>query len=244
MSAMENGWEQPVTPVLVKTSKDLRWPEDEPIFYILGRNGLYLCRNHEFFRSCVPARQGPSMLEEQTVLLIPHFPMIPRELFEQAVGFFEQVADLHCAEAAILLVWDRTARCVRLVVPEQTVTVHRGYNDYRYPIGVHYVPPTNLPPGWVSFGDIHSHVNFSAFASHTDVADEKHAAGLHVVVGRIQEEPPQIHVEAVVDGTRFKLEASHVIEDYCGRSTDVPPQWFEQLKVEEVTSYYWSGRAS
>jgi proteasome lid subunit RPN8/RPN11 len=244
MRATGNGSGGPVTPVLVKTSKDLPWPEDERIFYILGRNGLFLCRNHEFFRSCVPARQGPSELEEQSVLLVPRFPIIPRVLFERAVGFFEQVADLYRAEAAVLLIWDRTARRVRLLVPEQTATVSRGWNDNRYPIGVHYVPPADLPPDWIPFGDIHSHVDYSAYASQTDVADEIHAAGLHVVVGRISDEPPQIHVEAVVDGTRFALEPSHVIEDYRGRRSDVPEGWIHRVKVEEVTSYWWSGQAS
>jgi hypothetical protein len=239
-----NGSGGPVTPVFVKTSADLPWPEDERIFYILARNGVFLCRNHEFFRSCVPARRGPSELEEQAVLLIPRFPIIPRELFERAVGFFEQVADLYDAEAAVQLIWDRTAKCVRLVVPEQTATVSRGWNGNRYPIGVHYVPPADLPPDWVPFGDIHSHVDYSAYASGTDVADETHAAGLHVVVGRISQEPPQIHVEAVVDGTRFALESSHVIEDYVGRRLDVPRAWIDRVKVEETASYYWSGCAS
>jgi proteasome lid subunit RPN8/RPN11 len=244
MSAAGNGSGRPITPVLVKTSKNLPWPEGERIFYILGRNGLYLCRNHEFFRSCVPARHGPSELEEQTVLLVPRFPTIPRALFERAVGFFERVADLYRAEATVLLIWDRTEECVRLVVPVQKATISRGWNDNRYPIGVHYVPPSDLPPGWVPFGDIHSHVDYSAYASSTDVADETHAAGLHVVVGRISQEPPEIHVEAVVDGTRFALEPSRVIENYRGRRMDVPEGWIDRVKVEEVTSYWWSGHAS
>jgi hypothetical protein len=244
MSAAGNGSDRPVTPVLIKTAENLPWPDDERIFYILGRNGLYLCRNHEFFRSCVPARRGPSELEEQTSLLVPRFPTIPRALFEQAVGFFERVADLHGAEAAVLLVWDRTARRVRLVVPEQTAKMSRGWNENRYPIGLHYVPPTDLPTDWVPFGDIHSHVDYSAYASSTDVADETHAAGLHVVVGRIFREPPEIHVEAVVDGTRFALEASRVIEDYRSRRMDVPGRWIDRVHVETVASYWWSGRAS
>jgi hypothetical protein len=244
MSAAEERAGRPVTPVLIKTTADPAWQKNERIFYILGRNGLYLCRNHEFFRSCVPAPRGPSELEEQTTFLVPHFPTIPQALFEQAVGFFDRVRNLHNAEAAVLLVWDRTATRVRLVVPKQTATVSQVWNGTRYPIGLHYVPPTDLPAGWVPFGDIHSHVDYSAYASATDKADETHAAGLHVVVGRISHEPPDIHVEAVVDGTRFELDASLVIEHYRCRRTNVPWEWIERVSVEEIAPGWWSGRAS
>jgi hypothetical protein len=131
---------------------------------------------------------------------------------------------------------------VRLVVPKQTATISPGYNGTPYPIGLHYAPPTDLPVDWVPFGDIHSHVEYSAYASATDKADETHAAGLHVVVGRISQEPPDIHVEAVVDGTRFELDASRVIEDYRCRRTNVPRKWIDRVSVEEITPGWWSGR--
>jgi hypothetical protein len=244
MSAAERRANLPVTPISIKTTADAPWLENEGTFYILARNGLYLCRNHEFFRSCVPAPRGPSELEEQHTFMVPRFPTIPRALFEQAVGFFERVADLYDAEAAVLLAWDRTAGRVRLVVPKQTATVSRVWNGIRYPIGVHYVPPSDLPPNWVPFGDIHSHVDYSAYASSIDKADEIHAAGLHVVVGRISQEPPAIHVEAVVDGTRFKLDAPLVIEGYSARRTNVPRKWIERVSVEEAAPGWKSGSAS
>ena len=53
------------TPVLLKDSPDFDWPANERVFYVLARDGLYLCRNHAFFRSCVKARSGPSVLEDQ-----------------------------------------------------------------------------------------------------------------------------------------------------------------------------------
>jgi hypothetical protein len=35
-----------------------------------------------------------------------------------------------------------------------------------------------------------------------------------------------------------------VIEEYRGRRMDFPEGWIHRVKVEEVTSYWWSGRAS
>ena len=230
--------------ILAKTAPDLPWPADESLFYLIGREGLFICRNTEFFRSCVPARRGPSALAPQGAFLTPRFPRIPRDLFEQAVGFFDRIADLHGSEAAALLVWDRGEQRVRLVVPEQTATVHCAWDGYRSPIGVHYQPPTDLPPDWVPFGDVHSHVQMAAYASSTDKEDELHAAGLHIVVGRIQKEPPEIHVEAVADGTRFVLAASDVIEDYEKRRLEVPQAWIDRVAVEEHSSYWYSGSVS
>jgi len=235
MSESTSIW--PDTSVLVKRSAEMAWPEQERMFYILARDGLYICRNHDFFRSCVPANRGPSDLEQQAQFLVPQFPMIPGEVFERVVGFFDVIADLHGSEAAILLVWDRSDACVRLVVPEQTATMSPEWRGQRSPIGVHYLPPADLPVDWIPFGDIHSHVDHPAYASTTDISDETHTAGLHIVVGHISDEPPQLHVEAVVDGTRFTLQPSQVIENYQKRRRDVPQEWIDRVQVENEISY-------
>jgi hypothetical protein len=231
------------TSVLLKTSSSLAWPEQEDVFYLLSCDGLFRCRNHEFFRSCVRAETGPSDLGEQRPFLAPRFPMIPQALIEEAVGFFDRVAEQHGSEATVVLAYDREDQSVHLVVPVQTATVSYGWSGYVSPIGVHYVPPTDLPASWVPYGDIHSHVDYAAYSSTTDVEDETHAAGLHVVIGRIREEPPEIHVEAVVDGTRFTLESSRVIEGYEKRRHDTPDEWLDRVKVASVAPVYSTGSA-
>ena len=54
-----------------------------------------------------------------------------------------------------------------------------------------------MPPNLTLFGDIHSHVDEPAYASGTDKWDERYRAGLHIVVGRLGQEPPELHIEAV-----------------------------------------------
>ena len=216
------------------------------LYYVLARDGLYIGRNHEFFRSCVPAPAGPSELDEQEPFLEPNFPVIPRASMEQVVGFFDRIADLHVSEASVLLAWDRKAQRVRIVVPEQTATVSRWSDGYRTPVGLYYYPPADLPRDWVLFGDVHSHVDMSAYSSATDQADEEHDAGLHIVVGRLYKEPPEFHVEAVVDGMRFKLELDDVAEGYEDRNLEVPREWIDRVQVESAPvwssgSVYGSG---
>lgn len=221
-----------LTPIVVKQGTETPWLEGKRFFYMLTRDGLFICRQHEFFRSCVKAKAGPSELGEQAPLYEPRFPLIPRSIIEQAVGFFTRVADLHGSEAAALLVWDQEEERVRLVVPHQTATMGGQLNGYSYPIGVHYDPPTDLPESWVVMGDIHCHVNYSAYASHTDKEDELHSAGLHIVVGYINEEPPDFHVEAVVDGERFTLALDDIAEGYVERNMKAPDEWLDQIEIE------------
>jgi len=219
--------------------EDFEWPVDERMFYLLTRSGLFICRNHEFFRSSVPAPRGPGELEAQEPFLECGFPTIPQETFERIVGFFERIRLLHNSEASVLLAYDRTHERVHVVVPDQTATVVRYSDGYQYPLGLFYYPPTELPPNWVLFGDVHSHVDLAAYSSGTDVDDEAHSAGLHIVVGRLASEPADTHVEAVVDGERFTLELEQVVAGYAARNMDVPQDWIERVSIEASPS--WSG---
>jgi len=228
-----------LTPIILKTRRDAEWPPGEQCFYLLASSGLFMCREHRFFRSCVEAPRYPAELEEQEAFLEPNFPRVPRRPIEQIVGFFGHVWEEHGGEAAVLLAWnDRTER-VEVIVPEQVATVRRSYYGDRYPIGLHYSVPSNLPPHTVVYGDVHSHCDFAAYSSATDRDDEVYRSGLHAVVGRLNDETPEFHVEAVVDGTRFRLDTRIVFGSYRERSRDFPREWLERVKVEEQASL-WS----
>ncbi len=79
----------------------------------------------------------------------------------------------------------------------------------------------------------------------TDIEDEVHRPGLHIVVGRIGSEPPELHIEVTVDGDRFAVkDYKMVLEGYHQRRPEeVPDEWMEQVTVETV-SYQASGTAS
>lgn len=219
------------TPIYVKSDPDMVWPQDERVFYLLASEGLYLCRNHRFFSSCVPAPGFPCELATQRKFLRIRFPKIPRRLLEQIVGFFARIGAEHGAEAAVLLAWDDPAACVRAVVPQQTATVSSSWSGKPFPMDVHYQMP-KLAEGLTFLGDIHSHVDMSAYASWTDKRDEIHSAGLHIVVGRIQQEPPEFHIEATVDGVRFRVDdPALVFAGYRRRCLDVPQPWFDKVQV-------------
>jgi len=228
-----------LTPIYLQLSEKMPWPEDQ-VFYLLTGNGLFLCRNNEHFRSCIPARSWPGELAEQEEFVDLRYPRLPRRLLERAVGFFDAVARRHDAEAALLLVWDKRKELYRLIVPRQRCTVYESWQGSTYPQSVHYDMPARVPRNWVVVGDIHSHVDYPAYASITDQHDEQYRTGLHIVVGRIYDEPPEFHVEATVDGVRFPVQQDQAFEGYEFRRDDFPEKWFDWLKIEVNSSYSFS----
>jgi hypothetical protein len=224
--------EKLTTPLYVKTDPDMPWPEDENAFYVLSADGLFFCRNHLFFKSSVPARRWPTGLAPHMEWLELKHPRIRRRQIELLVGFFDEIAAEHGAEAAALLIWDREAQRTRLHVPTQRSTVFEGWSGSRYPGQVYYDVPPNLPRHWSVIGDVHSHADEAAYASATDKADERHRPGLHLVIGRVYREPPEMHCEFVVDGTRFQTAPELILEDYRRRSRRFPRVWLDRVTVE------------
>lgn len=233
-----------LTPIYLKLTPDMPWPEDK-MFYLLTGDGLFTCRNHPFFRSSVPADGAPGELAPHKAFLRLSYPKVAQRLFERVIGFFAIIAERHDAEAAALFVWNRATRAVEVLVPEQRSFVSRSSYGRAWPIEVRYdLPP--LAPEQVLIGDIHCHVDGPAYASYTDQSDETHRPGLHVVVGRIHDEPPQFHAEAIVDGKRFKLEDLDLVtEGYeKRRKHEVPPEWLARVSIHEWEGFQSSSACS
>src|SRR5438093_1731808 len=148
--------EQLRTPILLKTGPDLPWPEKAPVFYMLTRDGLFLCRNHPFFRSSVRVDECPAELQRHSPFLELHYPRIPVQLLEHVVGFFALVGQVYASEAGVLLAWDKTAQRIIPIIPEQCGLVGRSWNGTYYPLELEYEVPT-LPAHQMPNGDIHGH---------------------------------------------------------------------------------------
>jgi len=215
-------------PVYVKEDENMPWPEDK-FFYMVTANGLFRCRNHPFFQSCSKVKGDLKELVSQESFLVPNYPKIPRLMLEKVVGFFHLVAEKQASEAAALLFWNRQEKQVELLIPEQTAT----NSSSGYALDVKYTVPT-VPPHLLQIGDIHSHVYMGAFASGTDTSDETHRAGIHLIVGKIDKEPPEWNCEVIADGTRYKVELSDVIEGYHQRITEgIPKEWVDRVKLKK-----------
>ena len=233
---MKTSNHQLLTPIYLKMDEAMEWPQDKT-FYLLSREGLFLCRNHQFFSSCVPTDRWPSELAGQRTFLQFDYPRLPQRLIEQVVGFFDIIGERFFSEAAVLLIWNCQTRAIELLVPEQTGTVSSSYYGNPSPLDLRYEIPS-LPPHLLLIGDIHSHVDGPAYASWKDKADEAYRPGLHLVVGRILDEPPEFYCAVVADGTRFRVkDLGLVMAGYRQRRRDeVPSEWITRVSVEAWSS--------
>ncbi len=227
-----NGSRDLVTPIYHKTRPDMPWPEQETMFFLLAANGLWRCRNHEFFTSSVPARHWPAELYRHEASLELRHPKIPRSLLERIVGFCGTVAARHGAEAGALFTWRRSERVMSIVVPRQTATVSRARGGAVYPLSLHYEVPSKLGPNTLLIGDVHSHAYDGAYSSQQDRRDEEYRPGLHLVIGRLNCEPPEFHCEYVVDGMRFAVQPESILEGYVARRDDFPERWLRQVTIK------------
>jgi len=221
------------TPVYAKTDENFEWPT-EPFFYLLSKDGLFLCRNTKFAKSCVPAATFPPDFGGQDSFLFSKYPKIGAKDIAQVEGWFRDVAKKYGCEAAALLIWDEEQEKVLIEIPKQTGGLD-GSGKYVLDVKFDIIDVTNsLTSSQRIIGTIHSHVYHSAYSSWTDQNDEVHWAGVHIVYGCLNKVNPEIHIEIVQDGNRFEAKPELVMEDYEKPLHNYPKEWWDQLKCEIV----------
>jgi hypothetical protein len=218
-------------PLYLKTDADMPRPAD-PEFYWMTRNGVFLCRNHPFFTSDVPSKRPIKALGAHEPHCVVRYPLVKASTLEHVVSFFARVHELHQSESVVLLMWDLDHQRYKILVPPQEATVWQSYSGRRSPEDVRYAIPVPLPDRHLLVGDIHCHGNMAAFASLTDADDERYRDGIHAVVGRIDREPPEFHIELAIDGFRFSLKMDQIFEGYRQRRKYVPKKWLDQVKIK------------
>ena len=219
-------------PVYLKTDEKAKRPTESE-FYWSTRDGMFLCRNHPFFRTDVPTRRPVRALAPHDPCCEFRYPKLKAGQLEFIVGFFDKIYDLYQSEAVVLLYWDLKRNHYKLHVPDQVASVRVFWDGDRMPDDVRYDTPIDMPPHFLMVGDIHSHGNMSAYSSYTDKLDEKYRDGVHGVVGKIDKNPPEFHLEFCVDGARFELEFDDLFEGFDKRRKLIPQQWINKVKIEE-----------
>ncbi len=217
-------------PVYLKTEAEAPRPGD-PEFYWITQTGTFLCRNHPFFESDVRTDRAPRALAAHAPACRSRYPQINAAALEHVVGFFRQVFLRHGAEAIVLLYWNTQRQRYRLRVPLQEATVWESTAGYRSPMNVRYQTPLDVPPHELLVGDIHSHGDLSAYASHMDQHDEVHRDGLHAVVGHVDRERPEFHVDFSVDSTRFSFRPVDFFRGFRQARRFIPATWMDQLQI-------------
>lgn len=232
-------------PIYLKTDADMPRPSD-PEYYVIAANGTFFGRNHPFFSSDAPTRRAPRSLAHHEPQCRLRYPRLGTAALEYIVGFFDRVYERHGSESIVLLYWNQQRRRYKLWVPEQEATVWESYSGIRSALDVTYKTPLPPPPGHLLVADIHCHCDFGAHASFTDEKDEQYRDGVHAIVGHIDREPPEFHLEMAIDGYRFRVDFDQLFRGYRRRRRDVPERWLDRLtvKVKRPQSWGYGGGSS
>jgi hypothetical protein len=190
-------------------------PPDDPIYYLLTKDGLFLVKSTPFFAAAVPAR-GIPWLETQEPEVRLTGPRLPGTLLLKALAFFRAVYARYKSEAVALLAWREAGGAYELVIPHQTVG--GGHCDYEV---------RDFPRGLTRLGTIHSHAGAEAFHSERDEADERHEDGFHVTLGNIGGDLTS-SCSVVVQGLRAHLPPEHLF-------APSPIPWDQAPPAEEWT---------
>ncbi len=186
-------------------------PPDDPIYYLLTKDGLFLVKSTPFFTAAVPAR-GIPWLEAQEPEVRLTAARLPAALLLRALAFFRAVYSRYKSEAVALLAWREADRTYELVIPHQTVG--GGHCDYEV---------KEFPAGLLRLGTIHSHAGAEAFHSERDENDERYEDGFHITLGNIDRDLT-ISCSVVVQGLRGRIPPEHLVFPYPIAWDQAPPE--------------------
>lgn len=223
-------------------------PGDVPEFgpklrYLLGEDGIFVERNTDLFSTRVQGKAHLADFGHISEAVLLKTPKLTVAFLAQAVSFFEEVNREYKGEAALILLWDLIKQQFRWYCPPQKCV---GMN-------VRFEYPAQAPMGCVVFGDFHSHPGMGPTPSFTDIEDERHRDGLHLIAGYIggtggwkwSKRPAHAGVEIsatfAIDGARVTLDIEDVLEGIPQQPYgDYPPEWFDQVTRVQHQKGQWS----
>ncbi len=207
-------------PIYLK-DQDFAPPED-PLYYLLTRDGLFLAKSTPFFSATVPVNGVPWLEPQEPVVRLTASPL-PATLLLRALAFFRAVYQRYRAEAVVLLAWRESGRSYELIIPPQTVG--GGHCDYE---------TKDFPAGLIRLGTIHSHAGGEAFHSERDWFDERFEDGFHLTLGNVGEALPTLACSVVVQGFRGEIPPENLFSQYPipWDQTPAPETWNDEVSAK------------
>lgn len=194
----------------------------QPFNVVAGKDGrLYEIRQSELGTIVLPALSLPR-LDEIPMGFQFSLPKIPGEMLSKALTFFRD----YCGngielEAMIIFLYNPVREEYVLDCPFQEVSKE----------SVNYKRTYYEEHGFIEVLQLHSHNSMDAYFSKTDNNDEKSFL-IYGVVGRLNQELPELKIRAGVNGYFYDLPAEYIFEDASlSRISDYPTYWHERLKT-------------
>jgi proteasome lid subunit RPN8/RPN11 len=200
----ENSVVLPTAKLEYVTPKQL--PE-EGNFFVLTAEGL--CKNVDtgIVKALTPVKSIDVLANFRQIARLK-LPKIPRLILARAKTFFQRVYEKLHSESELMLLYQEHNRQFDLWCPEQRVSF--GGVDYKLSEEMQSV--SNAGEFRV-VGTIHSHANFGAFHSGTDLNDESHGFedGVHITIGHVDRDEFSLSCSVAIGGKRWKVPQENVL---------------------------------
>lgn len=191
-------------------------------YYTHFAEGIFLHRHTQLGNVLLPAygvKPDIPKLGYPKGLFVWDRDTIPATIISQATDFFRRIYDKHHTEAEVLLTMHNETKAFRIFVPYQ---VANG-------AGVRSVhEPTHISTDYTVVGTIHSHCHFSAFHSGTDHADATDMDGVHLTIGMLQNDPPEIVAMVAMGKQMFHYQNVSDVADLDFHA-DTAPAWWDNF---------------
>lgn len=187
-------------------NEDLVLP-DHGNYYLVAANGLWLHKDTGIVKAFVPV-ESISVLEELDAegFVECSLPKIPAQHVWRIKTFFKNVVSEHRSEASTSLYYNKETKEFKIHVPSQSVS--HGSVSYKREALTHIKDMKDF----LCVGTIHSHCDFGAFHSGTDIGDEEDFDGLHCTFGHNNLDEFSISATVAVNGHRMQVDPLDVLD--------------------------------
>lgn len=202
-------------------------PRGKNPFYVLYQEGMFLHVKSDLGTALVKVTKMPSHLKSLGAAGYFEWDAsrIPSNICSQIVDFFRNVYDEHKTEAGVILLMNYETKEWSVFVPTQKVS---GTSvDYVY-------EPSEIPEKHMVVGTMHSHCNFSAFHSGTDKHDADGMNGVHLTIGHLDREEPEIVSMVSWNGTEFTYKPEQVADFSNLEEAKAPAEWYANIIPSKV----------
>jgi len=185
---------------------------EEGNFFVVTAEGLHVAKDTKIVKALVPVDSIETLASFHQAAKL-RLPKIPRIILARAKVFFQKVYQEHKTESEVMLLYRPEDRIYDLWCPKQEVSA----------AGVNYKMSEELadtPKEWQNVGTIHSHADFSAYHSSTDVNDEGDGQGdgVHITIGHVNHEEFSLSCSVAIGGHRWKCPTDNLLLG-IGRAT-------------------------
>lgn len=202
----------------------------EGTYFVIAGNGNWMHKDVGFIKGLIPVEKV-SVLDDFNGVnhLKCDLPKIPARHIWRIKEFFRRVVAKFHSEAEVNLYYSKEKNDFKIHIPEQSVS-HGGVRYQRVALSHH-----EEMSDYLRIGTIHSHCDFGAFHSGTDVDDEGDFDGIHITFGNNDRDEFTISASVVMNGYRSKIDPLLVIEGVDGAGES-----FKLKDLDENTISEWS----